>query len=100
MMRPSLAVDDDPIATILIFRLRFSASFKCESGYLKLTRSGCVLQGRDASGMSASSPGINSCMPVLDAEIRRIANEILLTLVCAPFSLTCGGLSWTEKSLS
>src|SRR4051794_28748250 len=40
------------------------------------------------------------CPHFAGAEIRRIANEILLTLVCAPFLWLAEAPPWTEKSLS
>jgi hypothetical protein len=33
----------------------------------------------------------------MEAEFRRIANEIVLALVSAPLSLAPGDLSWMEK---
>jgi hypothetical protein len=36
-------------------------------------------------------------IPAMEAEIRRIANEIVLTLLFASLSLARGDLSWMEK---
>ena len=43
--------DEEPIATILIFRCRLRLSVRRGNGYLKPTRSRCGLQGRGASVM-------------------------------------------------
>jgi hypothetical protein len=40
---------------------------------------------------------MNDRLPVMEAEFRRIANEIVLTLVFVSSFLARGDLSWMEK---
>src|SRR5882724_4604461 len=102
MMPLSPAVDDEPIATTLIFRWRAKLRVRCRSPYLKATNSGCRLQGGGASGISNDpSWELPFALKVhLGAKFHSIANEFRMAVVWTLLTPWRGDQTWTEKSLS